>query len=171
MPFYRRPKHLSDKGARFIGAFEGLRLEPYNDPAGLATIGYGHLIHHGPLTASDRRHWGKLTQMAALRLLQADAEKASFAVHKLVKAKINQAQHDALVSFAFNVGVGALETSTLLRKLNDYPGTPLGVIGRKAKAEVRSELMRWDRAGSTVLAGLKRRREAEGRLFSTGRYS
>jgi GH24 family phage-related lysozyme (muramidase) len=63
------PSRLSKKGAAFIGRFEGLRLKPYNDPVGNATVGYGHLIHHGPVTELDLKHYLGLTQAGAEELL------------------------------------------------------------------------------------------------------
>lgn len=168
---YKRPQHLSLEGAKFIGSYEGFVSRPYNDPVGHATIGYGHLLHLGNVTAADRKQWGTISKTAALHLLQADAEKASKSVRTKVKARINQAQHDALVSFIFNIGVQGFEDSTLLKQLNTHPGTDNGVIGKPALKEVREQLGRWNKAGGKVLAGLTRRRKAEADLFATGRYS
>ena len=65
-----RPKHLSKAGAAFIGAFEGLRLTPYNDAAGHATVGYGHLLHYGPVTQHDLDKYRGFTTGEAVALLQ-----------------------------------------------------------------------------------------------------
>lgn len=166
----KQPAHLSTNGAQFIGRFEGFRAEPYNDPVGFATIGYGHLLHRSRVTTADQARWGKLTEAKALKLLQQDAEAAAWAVHAHVKARLNQAQFDALVSFTFNLGTGAFIDSTLLKKLNQHPGTSKGVTGFAAKAEVRAELMKWNKAGGRELEGLTVRRRAEADLFATGRY-
>lgn len=155
-----RPKHLSPKGAVFIGNFEGWRPEAYNDPVGFATIGYGHLLHRSPVTAADRKTWGTLTHVRGLALLQQDAEAAAASIRNHVKVRINQAQFDALVSFAFNCGVGAFEASSLLRKLN---------AGDKAGAA--NGLLDWDMAGGHHLAGLHARRARERELFLTGKYA
>lgn len=155
------PKRLSPRGAQFIAAFEGFVRYPYNDAAGNATIGYGHLLHKGGVTAADRQRWGTISKATGLKLLEQDAQKAADAVARLVRPRImSQARFDALVSFVFNVGVGAFEKSELLKKLNSGPR-------RKGAA---AELLRWDRAGGRVLVGLERRREAEKRLFETGSY-
>lgn len=164
------PAHLSMNGAQFVGRFEGFRAEPYNDPIGFATIGYGHLLHRSNVTAADRAKWGKLSENAALKLLRQDAEAAAWAVRAHVTARLNQPQFDALVSFTFNLGTGAFIDSTLLKKLNQHPGTSKGVVGFDAKAEVRAELMKWNKAGGRELAGLTARRRAEADLFATGKY-
>ena len=76
-----------------------------------------------------------------------------------MKVPLNQAQFDALVSFAFNLGAGALETSTLLKKLN---------AGKYAA--VPQEFEKWVKAGGKTLPGLVRRRTAEAQLFEKGVY-
>ena len=168
---YRRPQHLSPAGAAFIARFEGVVLHPYNDPLGFATIGVGHLIGRRPVNARDRAKWKGFSRNDAMRLLQQDAESASAAVRNHVTARINQAQHDALVSFTFNVGTGGFEKSSLLRLLNTHKGTVKGVTGPLALAEVRSQLLRWVNAGSPVEAGLTARRLAEYKLFARGLYA
>lgn len=153
-----RPKKLSKKGAAFIAAYEGFVDHPYNDAANNATIGYGHLLHKGPVTQADRNHWGKITHAQALALLQKDAQIAADAVAKYAKPW-RQSRFDALVSFTFNCGVGALATSTLLKKhrARDYAGAA-------------REFKKWNRAGGRVLAGLSRRRKAEATLYLNGIY-
>lgn len=155
-----KPKHLSRQGALFIGRFEGWRDRPYNDPVGYATIGYGHLLHRSRVTAKDEQKWGKITHDRGLALLQQDAEACAASIRNHVKVKINQAQFDALVSFAFNCGVGGFEQSTLLKKLN-----------RGEKSGAANELMRWDSAGGHHIPGLTARRRAERLLFLTGHYA
>lgn len=153
-----RPKKLSKKGAAFIAAFEGFVDHPYNDAANNATIGYGHLLHKGPVTQADRSHWGKITRKHGLELLQKDAQIAADAVRKYAHPW-RQSRFDALVSFTFNCGVGALATSTLLKKhrAGDYQGAA-------------REFKKWNRAGGRVLKGLSRRRAAEAKLYLDGRY-
>lgn len=151
---------LSNKGAAFIGAFEGFVDHPYNDPVGHCTVGYGHLIHEGNCTAHDRATWGTISRDRGLRLLQDDATRFEDGVRHLVKVPLNQHEFDALVSFSFNLGLGALRESTLLRKLN-----------AGERASVPAEMARWDKAGGRTLPGLTRRRRAEGRLFAHGDYS
>ena len=154
---------LSDAGLRLIADFEGFRPNLYNDAAGHCTIGYGHLVHRGVCNGSEpdefRRPAG-ITQGRAFEMLRADAAQAARAVNRLVRVPLDQNQFDALVSFTFNVGEGALRDSTLLKELNAgrYDAVP-------------REMNRWTRAGGQVLAGLVRRRAAEGAMFARGRAS
>ncbi len=153
-----RPKHLSRKGAEFVAAFEGFKAEPYNDPTNNATIGFGHLLHLGPVTARDKELWGTLTRAQALALLRDDAEKAAKSVAANAKPW-RQTRLDAMTSFAFNVGVGAFEGSTLLKKhkSKDYQGAA-------------KEFGRWNKSKGRVLSGLTRRRAAESLLYLKGKY-
>lgn len=152
---------LSPKGAKFIGEFEGLRTTPYNDAAGHATIGYGHLLHFGPVTAADRIHYSHFTADNAVKMLQADAEKAAAAVRAIRPSITSQAHFDALVSLAFNCGTGILE-----------PSHTIGEELRKPKrGKAADAFLLYDTAGGKVLEGLKRRREAERHLWLTGKYA
>lgn len=151
---------LSEAGARFIARFEGFRAELYNDPANHCTIGYGHLVHHGPINGSEPVEFRNgLTEAAALALLREDAASAAAAVRAGVDVPLSQSQLDALICFTFNVGTGAFAKSTLLKVLNggDYDSVP-------------SQLARWTKAGGRTLPGLVSRRTAEGELFVHGRY-
>jgi len=142
--------NVSDSGVTFIAGFEGFRSNVYNDAAGKATIGYGHL-----LTATDSFPDG-ISQDQALALLKTDAQIAVAAIRKYLTVPLTQAQFDALTSFVYNVGTGAFQKSTLVSLLNggSYSSVP-------------TQLTRWNKAGGQVLAGLTRRRRAEGLLFST----
>lgn len=155
----RKITKLSAKGAQFVGRFEGFVNHPYNDPAGYATIGFGHLIGKRRVTPADRAHWGTITLKRGYALLQQDAEVAAAAVREHVRVTLKQSEFDALVSFVYNVGVGAFLGSTLLRALN---------AGHRAKAA--DELLKWDRAGGREMPGLHKRRVAERHLFLTGSY-
>lgn len=159
-PQSSKSRSLSQQGAQFIAAFEGFRAQLYNDAAGHATIGYGHLVHHGPMNGSEPAEFkAGISHERALQLLTHDAASAAAEVNRSVTRGLNQHQFDALVSFVFNCGAGAFHKSTLLKKLNagDDQAVP-------------SELRRWTKAGGRELAGLVRRRTAEGNLFTHGRY-
>ncbi|HEU0132697.1 MAG TPA: glycoside hydrolase family protein [Mycobacteriales bacterium] len=147
---------VSDAGLKRIAAYEGWRAQLYEDVAHHATIGYGHLVHLGPITAADRSGpFGKgITQAQGLALLRQDAQRMVDAVRAKVTVPLNQDQFDALVSFAFNVGAGAFAGSTLLKKLNagDYAGAA-DAFGM------------WTKSGGKVVAGLVRRRAEEAALF------
>lgn len=149
---------VSAAGLQFIGRFEGLRLQRYNDTAGHCTIGYGHLVHRGPCTDAD--YPNGITQEEALRLLRTDAANAVAAVGRQITVPLTQTQFDAVVSFIFNVGVGAFSRSTLRSRINQGANSAL----------IRAAFLMWNRAGGRVLAGLTRRRNAEADLFINGTY-
>lgn len=139
----------SDHGQSVVQFFESLSLKAYPDPATGGepwTIGYGHT---GGVKRGD-----VITEAYARELLKDDLRRFEKAVSRLVKVQLNQGQFDALVSFAFNVGEGNLERSTLLRKVNagDFEGAAL-------------EFRKWNRAAGKVMRGLVRRRAAEECLF------
>ena len=137
----------SQSGIELIKSFEGCRLEAYKCPAGIWTIGYGH-------TAGVEKGQ-KITQEQAETFLKQDLKRFENVINEVVRVAITQNQFDALVSFTYNVGIGALKTSTLLRLLNsaDYIGAA-------------EQFDRWVFAGQIKLAGLVRRRKAERELFS-----
>lgn len=137
---------INAKGLRLLKSFEGLELRAYQDAVGVWTIGYG--------TTSGVRPGMMITQAQAEELLKRDLDRFERAVIDLVRVPLNDDQFSALVSFVYNIGEGALATSTLLRLLNqrDYQGAA-------------DQLLRWDKAGGQTLAGLTRRRRAERALF------
>ena len=141
---------MSAEGLAFLSREEGLRLKPYNDSAGHATIGVGHLIHMGPFTGGDVAKFAGFSQADAIRLLKHDVATREQAVERLVKVPVDQNAFNALVSFVFNVGIGAFEDSTLLRKLNSGD--------RRGAAD---EFLRWKIGGP----GLIHRRHRERELF------
>ena len=131
-----------------IKRFEGCRLEAYKCSANVLTIGYGHT---GGVKETDT-----ITQDEADKLLQEDVEQFEKYVDDNVTVELGQSQFDALVAWTFNLGVGNLRESTMLKKLNseDYASVP-------------SEMKRWNKAGGKTLDGLIRRRKAESLLFES----
>ena len=129
-----------------IKEFEGCKLKAYKCPADVWTIGYGH--------TDGVKEGDEITQQEADRLLASDVELFTTGVQRLVHSDINRNQLGALVSFSFNVGLGNLRHSTLLRMVNagDFVGAA-------------DQFLRWNKAGGKVLPGLTRRREAERQLF------
>jgi len=94
----------------FVAGFEGFVPCVYPDPAGHATIGYGHLIHLGAPTRKDRRKWGCITQTQGLRLLRRDLKSSEDQVLTRVRGTpLTASMLTALTSFAFNLGAGALD--------------------------------------------------------------
>lgn len=138
----------SEKGIEFIKQFERLLLRPYICPAGLLTVGYGHVLR-----PSDKLHW-IITEVEADKLLEKDVGTAANAVGRLIRVPLSQGQFDALVSFTFNLGSGALQRSTLRQKLN-----------RGEYLDAADEFGRWVLAGGRKLPGLVRRRAAEQLIF------
>jgi lysozyme len=132
-----------------IKEFEGCELKAYPDPATGGepiTIGYGHT---GGVKLGE-----VITQEQANEYLISDVKRFADAVNQMVTVPITQGEFDALCSFAFNLGVGNLRKSTLLRKLNS---------GNKELAS--NQFLVWNMASGRVMAGLTRRREAERTLF------
>ena len=119
------PKWISKSGAKFIRAFEGFSAKPYNDPAGYATVGIGHLLGYRGVTDADRRGvWiagqntpGQLSESEALELLRQDLRNSiepavrSLFISGPLRGKFEQPLYDALVSFAYNLGPGSLQGS------------------------------------------------------------
>ena len=139
--------NLSKRGLELIKRFEGLRLKAYHDIVGVLTIGYGH-------TGLDVAEDMIIDQPAAEALLVLDVGRFEKGVEKSVQVPLTQGQFDALVSFAYNLGLGALRKSTLLKKLNagDYAGASV-------------EFERWNKAGGKVVLGLTVRRKLERQAF------
>lgn len=134
-------------GMDIIRDSESLRLRAYYCPAGVLTIGYGH-------TGDDVHEGQEITETQAEMLLADDVEWAEEAVEALAPDWLNGNQFSALVSFVFNVGFGAFEASTLLRKLR--AGDVRGAA---------DEFPRWNRSKGRVLRGLTTRRAKERELF------
>lgn len=138
---------ITKEAVDLIKVFESCVLHAYLCPAGVWTIGYGH-------TGPDVKKGMIITQADAERILDSDLKIFSSMVTPIIKVPINENQFSALVSFAFNAGVYALEKSTLLRMLNKGD-----ISGAAAQFE------RWVYADGKVLPGLVRRRKAERALF------
>ncbi|MEO0770936.1 MAG: lysozyme [Cyanobacteria bacterium J06649_4] len=141
-----RPKRTNRNGLLLIKSFEGLRLRAYRDAVGIWTIGYG--------TTRGVRPNMTISEQQAIEFLQQDLARFEKSINDAVQVPINDNQFSALSSFTYNVGPGALRSSTLLRLLN--------------KGDIRGaadQFPRWNKAGGRELAGLTRRRNAERLLF------
>ena len=141
-----------NKGISLIKRYEGLRLKSYLCPAGKWTIGYGATFYENGSTVKEGE---SITIDRADGLLINTVHLFEKSVKGLVKSAINENQLGALTSFAFNVGVGNLKTSTLLKKVNKNPNDPT----------IKDEFLKWNKAGGKVLAGLTKRREEEAKLY------
>ncbi|WEF12741.1 lysozyme [Pectobacterium actinidiae] len=142
------PDTINEAGLDLIKSFEGLKLTKYLDTAGRWTIGYGHLI------LPHENFDNGITLQEADLLLRQDLKTAESGVQHYVNVDLNGNQFGALTSFTYNLGVESLETSTLLRLLNQG--------NYNAAAD---QFPRWDKDGEQVVEGLLRRREAEKALF------
>jgi lysozyme len=136
---------------RMIESWEGCKLTAYKDPVGIWTVGFGH-------TGRDVAQGLTITMDQAREILAEDLKEFENAVLELVPDTTQQ-QFDALVSFAFNVGAGALRSSTLRRLHNE---------GKHFDAQ--REFAKWNKAGGKVLQGLVRRRAGEAAVYGTGDY-
>lgn len=144
---------ISPKGIELIKQFEGLKLKPYLCSAGVPTIGYGNTFYDDG--AKVKMTDPTISEGRAVQLLYFILSNFEKHVDTFCRDDINQQQFDALVCFAYNVGTGALKSSTLLRKVNANPNDPT----------IRAEFLKWTRAGGKVLNGLVRRRTAEADLY------
>ena len=142
---------MSAAGLAVVKEFEGLRLRAYKCPAAVWTVGYGHTSAAGnPIVTPEL----VITNAEAEQILERDMVQYEDGVRKFVKVELTQNQFDALVDFAYNAGVGALQKSTLLKKVN---------AGKFD--EVPAEFMKWTKGGGKELPGLVRRRRAEVKLW------
>jgi len=114
--------HLSEAGLNFILDEEGFVPYAYNDPAGHATFGVGHLIHLGRVTAADQAKWGTRAnpkpRSFVMDVFEDDLIKYVNAVNDAVKVDKSQKMEDAMVSLCFNIGTGGFATSSVARRLN-----------------------------------------------------
>jgi GH24 family phage-related lysozyme (muramidase) len=146
---------LSDEGAEFLTRHEGVRLNLYNDSEGHCTIGVGHLVHRGNCNGTEPAEFKRgLSKEAVLKLFKEDVGVYEAAVSGSVSSRLNQYWFDALVSFTFNVGIGAFKGSGVLKELN-----------AKHYSKVPAEMLKWSRP--TAIRG---RRADEAKLFRTGQY-
>lgn len=163
---------LSKAAAAMMHKYEGYRNRPYLCPAHMWTIGYGHVLYQDqirlpmarvdkpvlmirkemPLRPEDNRVWAK---QETDDLFDADIASFERGVLRLVPGVVgHQGRFDALVSFAYNVGLGNLQRSTVRIKAN-----------RGEWEEAADALLLWNKAGGKVFAGLDRRRKDERALF------
>lgn len=133
----------SANGFNLIEGFEGLCLQAYQDIVGVETIGYGHRI------LPTESFPNGITQAQAYTILESDVSKVEAALNGLNLA-LNQNQFDALIDFGFNLGVGSLKTML-----------------SHGLAQVPTQILRWDHAGTQVVPGLLRRRQQELVLWNT----
>jgi lysozyme len=158
---------VSDAAKAMIKHHEGVRTRPYRCPALLWTIAVGHVIDptHAAVKYEERRTlpipdgWDRILIMGEVdAILAQDLGRFERGVARLCPAAVgHQGRFDALVSFAFNVGLGNLQRSSLRMKTN-----------RGEFEEAADEFMKWTKAGGRVLPGLVKRRQDERALYLNG---
>jgi lysozyme len=142
----------SSNGLQLIRKYEGCKSTPYRCPAGLYTVGYGHVIGNG-LQLPDE--WNRTLSLGEINeLLRTDLARFERGVLRYCPVYLTQSQFDALVSFSFNLGLGVLQRSTLRQKIN------------RGDADAAKVILKYNMAGGRILKGLIRRRQAEYRLFT-----
>lgn len=154
---------ISKKAMEMIKHHEGVRFKPYRCPAQLWTIGVGHVLYpeQGKLKMEDRLQYPlrpednrTFSKEEVDEILAHDLRRFVAGVSRYCPSGLNQGRLDALVSFAFNVGLGTLQRSTLRQKHNrgDYDGAA-------------EEFLKFTKAGGKVLKGLVNRRNDERALY------
>ena len=139
-------------GIETMHHFEGCKLTAYQCPAKVWTIGWGNTYYPDktPVKQGD-----VITQEQANALFETVMNNFALGVKKCLTKEVNENQFSALVCFAYNVGIGSLQKSTLLKKININPNDET----------IAGEFAKWTKAGGKVLLGLVRRRKAESDLY------
>lgn len=147
---------VSKKGLDLIKKYEGFYPKVYLDPVSIPTIGYGIIKY--PNGKRVKMSDPSITEKQASDMLEELINKTyAPELNRLLKVKVNQNQFDALVSFIYNLGGSNLSKSTLLSKINKNPND----------LSIKSEFLKWNKAGGKVLAGLTKRRKEEAELYFT----
>jgi lysozyme len=146
---------VSSEGLRLIKHYEGVRAKPYKDCIGLWTVGVGHLIGNGKSLPDA---WDRVLTLEEIdALLVRDLNRFERSVAMQLPVSLKQCEFDSLVSFAFNLGLGTLQRSTLRQK-----------ILRGDKKGAAEQILRYNRAGGKIVKGLVNRRNDEHQLFLRG---
>jgi len=145
---------ISQTGIDLIKSFEGLKLNAYICPAGIVTIGFGSTFYPDfkAVKMGDKlKDIQEAEELLKVTLIEFEKNVSALFYNVILK----QNQFDALVSFAFNLGTGALAGSTLFRKVKINPNDK----------SIALEFAKWVNAGGKKLPGLIRRRKAESDLY------
>jgi len=146
---------VSSEGLRLIKHHEGVRAKPYKDCIGLWTVGVGHLIGNGKSLPDS---WNRVLTLEEIdALLVRDLNRFERGIALQLPVPLKQCEFDSLVSFAFNLGLGTLQRSTLRQQ-----------ILRGNKKGAAEQILRYNRAGGKIVKGLVKRRNDEYQLFLRG---
>ncbi|MDE2371758.1 MAG: lysozyme [Burkholderiales bacterium] len=166
--FYPSTMRLGPEGRALLKSVEALRLEPYDDQSGAATaawvagatVGYGHLIRE-----SEWDTWkGGITEAQASDLFDDDLRAYEDAVRNAIGVGLQQHEFDALVVFAFNIGVAGFKKSTVVRLINAGPRSEADTMLLHAAWSA------WNRSQGKVMRGLVNRRDCEWKIFTRAVY-
>ena len=145
--------NVSKAGIALIKHYEGVRSRPYRCPANLWTVGVGHLIGDGKLLPDSYNR--TFSQEEIDGLLKSDLRRFELGISKMLpNVPLRQCEFDCLVSFAFNLGLGTFQRSTLRQALL-----------RGDKKAAMESLVKYCRAGGKIVRGLQTRRLDEKALF------
>lgn len=145
---------VSERGIDLIKKYEGCKLKSYLCPSNIPTIGFGNTYY---LDKTKVELGQKITQEQADKLLLSTLSKIEKDVWSVIKQSVNQRMFDSLVSFTYNVGLGNLKSSTLLKKVNKDINDPT----------IKDEFLKWNKSKGRVLNGLSKRRNDEWLLYSS----
>jgi lysozyme len=153
---------INDNCINLIKSFEGFGANAYHDkidPPGVDTIGYGCIVYPPTYLDGKKVEVGdpRITTVQGLEFLKWEVGLKTAGVDMLLRDDLTANQFGALVSFAYNLGLGALKGSTLRKKVNINP----------LDATIRAEFMKWDMANGAHIKGLSTRRKAEADLYFT----
>ena len=151
---------INDDCINLIKSFEGFAANAYHgevDPPNVDTIGYGTIVYPPTYLDGKKVKVGdpRITTIQAFDFLKWEVGLKTAGVDLLIRDDLNVNQFGALVSFAYNLGLGALKGSTLRKKVNINPLDPT----------IREEFMKWDMSNGAHVKGLTRRRQAEADLY------
>lgn len=153
---------LSQNGIKMIAHHEGVRKKPYKCPAGLWTVGVGHLIGDGKTLPPE---WNKIFSLEEVyAILAKDVTRFERGVGRLITVPLTQGMFDCLVSFAFNIGLGGLQRSPVRQKINrkEFDEAAESLLGYNKAKDPKTGMKR-------VLPGLDKRRKDEVRTYYMGR--
>lgn len=144
---------ISDACIDLVKSFEGFFSKPYLCPANVPTIGYGTILYPNgkKVTLQDL----PIDEKKAIEFMRFELNQKAKEVDAMTSDAVTQHQFDALVSFAYNCGSGALKGSTLLKRVNANPSDPT----------IIDAFLMWTKADGKTLNGLVRRRKAEAKLY------
>jgi lysozyme len=144
--------NVSQDTIELIKKYEGFKADAYQDVAGVWTIGYGNTFYEN---GSKVKKGDTITHSQAEKLLRSVVDDFAKKVTDEIRVQLTDCQFGALVSFTYNVGIGAFRRSTLLRKVNADPEDP----------EIKDEFTKWVRAGGKTMKGLINRRKEEAEFY------